>query len=92
MIFITLIKWKKTPSKRTQDDIDTVDKYTKMEKQWEKQGNKLKVYWTLGRYDAVWVMEAQTEKEAMKGLLVWQDFIETETMVAIPREEAIKLL
>jgi uncharacterized protein with GYD domain len=89
LIFITLIKWKKAPSKATQTE---VDEGTRMKEEWEKQGIKMNVYWTLGRYDAVWIMEAPTEKEAMKRLLVWQDIIETETMVAIPREEAIKLL
>jgi hypothetical protein len=37
-------------------------------------------------------MEVPSEKEAMKYLLPFQDIIEAETMVAIPREEAIKLL
>ena len=89
MIFITLIKWKKAPSKELQAEMD---KGTKMKEEMEKKGIKLNLYWTLGRYDAVWVMEAPTEKDAMKVALVWQDIIETETMVAIPREEAIKLI
>jgi uncharacterized protein with GYD domain len=89
LIFITLVKWKKAPSKELQAEMN---KGTKMKEELEKQGIKLNLYWTLGRYDAAWVMEAPTEKEAMKVALVWQDIIETETMVAIPREEAIKLL
>jgi uncharacterized protein with GYD domain len=89
LIFITLVKWKKPPSKELQAEMD---KGTKMKEELEKQGVKLNLYWTLGRYDAVWVMEAPTEKDAMKVALVWQDIIETETMVAVPREEAIKLL
>ena len=52
----------------------------------------MSIYWTLGRYDAVTIIEAPTEKDAMKTLLLWQDMVDTETMVAIPREEAIKLL
>ena len=52
----------------------------------------MRMYWTLGRYDAVVVLEAPTEKDAMKVFLPWQDIISTETMVAVPREEAIKLL
>jgi uncharacterized protein with GYD domain len=89
LIFITLIKWKKPPSKKLQAEMD---KGTNMIEELKKQGIKVNTYWTLGRYDAVWVMEAPTEKDAMKVALVWQDIIETETMVAVPREEAIKLL
>ena len=63
-----------------------------MMEELEKQGIKMNVYWTLGRYDAVTIIEAPTEKDAMKTLLLWQDEVATETMVAVPREEAIKLL
>jgi len=38
------------------------------------------------------VFEASTEKDVMKVLLGFQDFIDTETMVVVQREEAIKLL
>ncbi|MDH5451098.1 MAG: GYD domain-containing protein [Candidatus Bathyarchaeota archaeon] len=53
---------------------------------------KMRVYWTLGRYDAINIMEAPTEKDAMKILLSFQHLVDTETMVAVPREEAIRLL
>ncbi len=66
--------------------------FTKTMQELEKQGIKMRVYWTLGRYDAVSIMEAPTEKDAMKILLPLQDVVDTETMVAVPREEAIKLL
>ena len=49
-------------------------------------------YWTLGRYDSVLIVEAPDEKTAMKMLLQVGDQIATETLVAVPREEAIKLL
>lgn len=86
MIFITLVKWKQAPKK------EIVDKGTKAGEEVRKQGIKLQQYWTLGRYDAVLIIEASTEKDAMKMLIPWQDVIETETMVAVPRDEAIKLL
>ena len=86
MIFIVLIKWKQAPQK------DIIDNATKTLQELEKQGTKLRVYWTMGRYDAVTIMEAPNEKEATKALLRFQGIIETETMLAIPREEAIKLL
>jgi len=52
----------------------------------------MRIYWTLGRYDAVSIIEAPTEKDAMKSLLPLVDLVDTETMVAVPRDEAIQLL
>ena len=86
MLFITLTKWKQTPTK------EMVDGATKTFEEIEKQGIKFHVYWTLGRYDAIAIIEAPTEKDAMKMLLGFQDIVDTETMIAVPREEAIKLL
>jgi hypothetical protein len=37
-------------------------------------------------------MEAPDEKAAMKVNLMVNDFVSTQTMVAVPREEAIKLV
>ena len=89
LIFITLSKWKKVPSKET---MNILDQATKTFEDLEKQGVKMRVYWTLGRYDAVTIIEAPSEKHAMKALLQFQDVVETETLVAVPREEAIKLV
>ena len=86
MIFITLVKWKHAPKK------EEIAQVSKMMEELKKQGIKMNIYWTLGRYDAVTIIEAPTEKDAMKTLLLWQDEVATETMVAVPREEAIKLL
>ena len=52
----------------------------------------LSFYWTLGRYDTVTVFEAPDEKTMLKMLTKVGDFVATETMVALPREEATKLL
>ena len=58
-----------------------------------KEGPKLLgMYWTLGRYDVVLIMEGKDEKEAMRGLLEWGDTLSTETLVAVSREEARKLV
>jgi len=46
----------------------------------------------LGRYDDVIIFEAPSEKNAMKLAIEAKDDVEVETMVAIPREEALKLL
>lgn len=86
MIFITLVKWKQTPTK------EMIEQSTKRLEELANQDIKLNIYWTLGRYDAVTIIEAPSEKDAMKALLLWQDVVATETMVAIPREEVIKLL
>ena len=86
MIFITLTKWKQAPTK------EIVDSFTKTLKELEKQGIKMRVYWTLGSYNGVTITEAANEKDVMKVLLPFAGLIDTETMVAIPREEAIRLL
>ena len=86
--FISLTKWKKSPK----NEKETVENFTKKLEELEKQGIKMSVYWTLGRYDAVSVIEAPSEKDVMRILLPLLDVIDSETMVAVPREEAMKLL
>lgn len=86
MFFISLIKLKQAPKKENADQATTTMETL------AKQGIKMKAYWTLGRYDIVAIIEASTEKDAMKAILRFQGLVKTETMAAIPREEAIKLL
>lgn len=50
------------------------------------------VLYTLGRYDIVIFYEAPSEKEAMCAGLMFADKAATETLVAIPLEEAKKFL
>ena len=50
------------------------------------------VFCTLGQYDLVITFEAPDEKEAMKWAIPWAEFCETQTMAAVPYEEALKLL
>jgi uncharacterized protein with GYD domain len=45
------------------------------------------IYWTLGKFDAVAVYEAPSEKVAMKAAIVRADLMDIETLVAIPPEE-----
>jgi len=47
---------------------------------------------TLGQYDFVITFEAPGEKEAMKWAIPWAEFCETQTMAAVPYEEALRLL
>jgi uncharacterized protein with GYD domain len=87
MIFITLAKWRRKPTK------EMVAQSTKLFEQMVKEGSKIiGQYWTLGRYDAVVITEGKDEKTAMKSLLRFGDVVSTETLVALTREEAIKLI
>ena len=87
MIFINLGKFRKKPEKETAGDT------AKMLEEFKKKGIKvLNWYWTLGRYDTVFIFEAASEKEAMKLATDISEWVATETLVAIPRQEAIKLL
>ncbi|XHH09923.1 MAG: GYD domain-containing protein [Candidatus Bathyarchaeia archaeon] len=86
MIFIFLLKWKFTMKK------DVLNNFTKMYQELEKKGVKLQQYWTLGHYNFVTIMEAPSEKEAMKLLIPFVDVGDVEVLTAIPREEALKLV
>ncbi len=55
-------------------------------------GEALNAYWTIGRNDAVITMKAPTETVALKALIRRGDMLHNETLVAIPRDDAIKLL
>jgi uncharacterized protein with GYD domain len=48
--------------------------------------------YTLGRYDVVLVTEAPDEKAVMKLLIEFKDIVESETLVAVPREEIKRIL
>jgi uncharacterized protein with GYD domain len=87
LIFINFGRFKKKPAKEVSAHV------TKMLEDMKKRKIKiLGFYWTLGRYDTMMILEAPNEKEAMKLSINAADVMTTETMVAIPREEAIKLL
>lgn len=87
MIFVSLAKFRKTPDKKEIGDT------AKIVADWKAQGiNMLNWYWTLGRYDAVVIFEADSEKEAMKMAIGISEWVTSETLVAIPREEAVKLV
>ena len=50
------------------------------------------MYLTLGRYDAVLVSDCPDEKAHMKVAMQFGDLASSESMVAVPIEEAEKLL
>jgi len=87
MYFISYFKFKKKPNKalliETQKLIDADTK----------AGAKfLSVYWTLGRYDGFALFEAPNEKVAMKMAMSRSEIMDTETLVAVPRDEVKNLV
>jgi uncharacterized protein with GYD domain len=88
MRFISLIKFKKKPTKGS-----IAQNIKCLEKETAKKGVKvISIDWTLGRYDAVVIMEVPDEKTAMKMSIRRGECMATETLVAIPAEEARKLI
>ena len=86
-MFITLSKFRHKPTKQE------LGKLTAYYAELAKQGVKMKqIFWTLGRYDSVAIIEAPNEKAAMKSLINLPTELATETLIAVPREEAMKLL
>jgi uncharacterized protein with GYD domain len=87
VIFITFGKWRKKPTK------ELMARTNELFEQGAKEGIKfIKMYWTLGRYDMIAIAEGKDEKVIMKNLMRLGDLVSTETLVAVPREEAIKLV
>ena len=87
MIFIVFAKFRKKPTK------DMLAQVDKLFAEGVKAGIKsIASYWTLGRYDVVRIIEAPDEKALMKFLLQFGDIVATESLVAVKREDAIKLV
>ena len=88
MLFITLAKFRKKPTKAT------IAETTKLMEQGLREAGvkKLAFYWTLGRYDTVLITEGKDEKAVMKLNIRFGDVVSQETLIGVPREEAIKLL
>ena len=87
MIFITLWKFRQ---KATEDMLAIS---VKLADHLPKEGIEIVGnYWTLGKCDLVTIAEAKDEKAYMKALLRYGDLFSTETLVALSREDAIKLV
>ena len=87
MLFISLAKRRKKMTK------ENVAQASKLMEQMVKEGIKVVgQYWTMGRYDAVTIMGGKDEKTVMRAALRWEDLLSIDTLVAVPREEAIKLV
>lgn len=87
MWFVTLAKFRQKPNKQD------FDKMTAYFGKLAREGTKVHMsLWTLGRYDAVLILEGKDEKTAMGNLLNSPVEVATETLVAVPREEVGKML
>ena len=87
MIFISFGRFRKKPTKEVTTEV------SKLMQGMTKEGIKfIGFYWTLGRYDTVVIIEAPDEKTVMKANMRVSDIVSTETMVAVTREEATKLV
>jgi len=87
MIFVSLGRFRIRPTK------EITAKVARIMQRNSKEGVKnIGFYWTLGRYDTVVIMEAPDEKAFMKAVMRIADIVSTETLVAVPREEAVKLV
>ncbi len=87
MHFVALIKWRQKMTR------EGVERTLKQLEYAAKLGVRVEsIYWTLGQYNAVLLLEAPDEKAAMKLVISGGDFSTTEILVAIPVEEARKLV
>jgi uncharacterized protein with GYD domain len=86
MFFVALLKLK---GKVTQAVIDSMQNSCQNPPPGIKYHS---VFCTLGHYDFVITFEAPDEKEAMKLVIPWAEFCETQTMTAVPYKEALELL
>ena len=85
--FVALVKFKKKQTK------EVVAGNLKMVEADKKEGVTWHgIYWTLGRYDAVALYEAPSEQVAMKMAIRRGENMAIETLVAVPAEEARKLV
>lgn len=85
--YVTLINWTDQGVKNFKD---TVDRAAKAEEAMGKLGVRFKeIYWTVGQYDIVGIVEAPDEESATAALLAIgsQGNIRTTTLRAFNREE-----
>jgi uncharacterized protein with GYD domain len=88
MWYITMVKFRRSPTKA--DAAATNQRL----KDWASKGIKIhEAFYTLGRYDQVWIGEAPDEKTLTQfALSTPADLAVTETMIAVSRDEATNWL
>ena len=87
MIAIVLVKFKKRAK-------EVAEYGNRVIKNTPKHIRVKAAYWTMGRYDAVWIVEAPNDEKLFKWFLKVGrlDIARTETMVALSRDKAVKML
>ena len=87
MIAIVLVKFKKRAK-------EVAEYGNRVIKNTPKHIRVKAAYWTLGRYDAVWIVEAPNDEKLFEWFLKVGrlDIARTETMVALSRDKAVKML
>ena len=87
MIAIVLVKFKKRAK-------EVAEYGNRVIKNTPKHIRVKAAYWTLGRYDAVWIVEAPNDEKLFEWFLKVGrlDVARTETMVALSRDKAVKML
>ena len=85
--YIALTKFRKKPTKEL-----IKQNLEQMEKERQTGVNVRQIYWTLGRYDAVVIVDAPDEKAVMRSSIARGENMSQETLVAVPAEEARKLV
>lgn len=87
MLFVILVHLTKKPTKA--DLAQTEHLFAEQEKMGIRN---LGVYSTFGRYDSVRIVEAPDEKTMIKALMMAPEYVHTETLLAVKREDVAKLL
>ncbi len=87
MYFIGLVKFRKQVTRES-----VVESLRKQVLEAKEGIRYTGIYWTLGRYDVITIFEALNEAAAMNMAIRREDDFEMETLVAIPAEEARKLV
>ncbi len=88
MIFIALASDK---TKMTKEII--AQNLKLIEKEAKEDGIKVvDVYWTVGHYDGVFILDAPDEKAVIKWVIARGDWMKFDTLVAVPASEARKLI
>ena len=86
MIFITLWNFRQKATK------EMLAESVKLAEQLPKVIEIIGNFWTLGKCDLVTIAEGKDETTFMKALLRYGDIFSTETLVALSRDDAIKLI
>ena len=87
MVFITLVKFKKKA--------ESVAEFGNQLLKNLPSGVKVReIFWTLGEFDSIWIIDAPSEKEIFQLFLRGGglEYIDTKTLVGMKREDALKLL